>query len=109
MYIAAVKVVSAAGEYGCGSKFNSARGGAGTWLSILESLSGLWQGFALGHLVVFKLFLGSVWELAEIWGGWIWPAHLRRSESVNECHSEPVCLSAENGPKTIYFINIDGA
>lgn len=42
MYIAALKVVSAAGEYGCGSKFNSARGGTGTWLSILEHLRGLW-------------------------------------------------------------------
>lgn len=27
MYITALKVFSAAGEYGCGSKFNSARGG----------------------------------------------------------------------------------
>lgn len=41
MYIAALKVVSAAGEYGRGSKFNSARGGTGTRLSILERLSGL--------------------------------------------------------------------
>lgn len=41
MYITALKVVSAAGEYGCGSKFNSARGGTGKWLSILEGLSGV--------------------------------------------------------------------
>lgn len=30
MYITALKVVSAAGEYGCGSKLHSARGGIGT-------------------------------------------------------------------------------
>lgn len=60
MYITALKVVSAAGEYGCGSKFNSARGGTGTWLPILESLTDIRNGFALSHMVVFKLLLSRV-------------------------------------------------
>lgn len=30
-------------------------------------------------------------------------------ESVNECHSVPVHLSAENGSQTISFINISAA
>lgn len=40
MYVTALNVVSAAGEYGCGNKFNSTGDGTITWLSILESLSG---------------------------------------------------------------------
>lgn len=93
-----LKVVSAASEYFCGSKFNSERSGTGTWLFILERLNGLWEGFFLGHLLVFKLFLGRIWEIGEIWEVmvgryWNWPVHLKRKACgwVSPCAGLPQC------------------